>query len=150
MNNRLESQNGMMYLDGVHGGARLGGTLLMSTGYGGHEHLEDYNIFYLQGVSQTTTIVVNSGVEHIGKVIKVINTGTFSQGDYRIRLTNFSVTEDEGGSMTSISTNYEAVLRPQEVLEATCFQRPSTDGSVKGSWEITSRFSQTDLRQIAE
>lgn len=145
-NNRLESQNGMMYLDGVHGGARLGGTLLMSTGYGGHEHLEDYNIFYLQGVSQTTTIVVNSGVEHIGKVIKVINTGTFSQGDYRIRLTNFSVTEDEGGSMTSISTNYEAVLRPQEVLEASCFQRPSTDGSVKGSWEITSRFSQTDFK----
>lgn len=145
-NNRLESQNGAMYLDGVHGSARLGGTLLMSTGYGGHEHLEDYNIFYLQGVSQTTTIIVNSGVEHIGKVIKIINTGTFSQGDYRIRLTNFSVIEDEGGSMTTISTNYEAVLRPQEVLEATCFQKPSTDGSVKGSWEITSRFSQTDFK----
>ena len=145
-NNRLESQNGSMYMDGVNGSVRLGGTLLMSTGFGGHENLEDFNIFYLQGVSKTTTIVVNSGVEHIGKVIKIFNTGTFSQGDYKICLTNFSVEEDESGSITSIGTNYEAVLRPQEVLEATCFRVPSSGNAVKGSWEITSRFSQTDFK----
>lgn len=145
-NNRLESQNGSMYMDGVRGSVRLGGTLLMSTGFGGHENLEDFNIFYLQGVSKTTTIVVNSGVEHIGKVIKIFNTGTFSQGDYKIRLTNFSVEEDESGSITEIGTNYEAVLRPQEVLEATCFRVPSSGNAVKGSWEITSRFAQTDFK----
>ena len=146
-NNRLESENGTMYLDGIRGNVRLGGTLLMSAGYGGHENLEDYNIFYLQAVNSTTTVIVNSGVEHIGKVIKIMNTGSFSKGDYKIKLTNFSVTEyDDGSSMTSISTNYDAVLRPQEVLEATCFRVPSNDGSIKGSWEITSRFAQTDFK----
>ena len=145
-NNRLESGNGSMYMDGVNGIVRLGGTLLMSAGYGGHENLEDYNIFYLQGVSVTTTIVVNTGVEHIGKVIKIMNTGTFSQGDYRVRLLNFSVEESGGSQRKTTSINYEAVLRPQEVLEATCFRVPSNDGSIKGSWEITSRFAQTDFK----
>ena len=145
-NNRLESGNGSMFMDGVNGIVRLGGTLLMSAGYGGHENLEDYNIFYLQGVSVTTTIVVNTGVEHIGKVIKIMNTGTFSQGDYKVRLLNFSVVENGGSQTKTTSLNYDAVLRPQEVLEATCFRVPSNDGSIKGSWEITSRFAQTDFK----
>ncbi len=139
-NNRLESQNGTVFLDGVKGEVRLLGTLQLSAQYGkvsASTSLADKNLFYLSAVSSYTIVNLPYGEEHIGKVVRIYNAGTFSQGAYGIGCYSFSWS----GNVMYASKIYNAIVQPQETIELTCF----ATGSNSARWEITSRFTQRDF-----
>lgn len=139
-NNRLEAQNGSVYLDGVNGEVRLQGTMQLSTGWSGV--FSDVNIFYLPATTGTKTISMGQDMEDIGKVCRLYNSGEYGQGNYQIGVYNFTA---EAGISSSV-LDYYALVRPQEIVEMTCFELPGSTSTVrKGRWEITSRFAWTDF-----
>lgn len=139
-NNRLEAQNGSVYLDGKNGEVRLKGTLQLSTGYSGN--FSDVNIFYLPETSTQKNISMGQDADDIGKVCRLYNSGAFGKGNYMIGVYSFTV---EGGMSVS-SLDYYALVRPQEIVEMTCFELPGTTSSKKvARWEITSRFGYGDF-----
>lgn len=139
-NNRLEAQNGSVYLDGVNGVVRVKGTMQLSTGTTGA--FSDVNIFYLPSTTSTKYISMGQDADDIGKVCRLYNSSPFGGGDYMIGVYSFSA--NSGGSVSSL--DYYAVVKPQEVVEMTCFERPgSTATTTYARWEITSRFSQRDF-----
>lgn len=141
-NNRLESQNGDIYLDGNNGKVRLNGTLQLSTGWGGR--FSDVNLFYLPEASSGTTesITLGYGEEHIGKVCRLYNSGRFGYGNYQIRMNTFTIESDV---ITDEGSVY-GLVRPQEIVEFTCFEM-ACDSGRKAQWMISSRFSQDDFIQ---
>lgn len=139
-NNRLEAQNGSVYLDGRNGEVRLKGTLQLSTGYSGN--FSDVNIFYLPETTFTKNISMGQEADDIGKVCRLYNSGAYGKGNYQIGVYSFSV---EDGISMSVH-EYYALVRPQEIVEMTCFELPGSTESVrKARWEITSRFSWGDF-----
>nr|UWI25147.1 MAG: Prophage endopeptidase tail [Bacteriophage sp.] len=139
-NNRLEAQNGSVYLDGKNGEVRLKGTLQLSTGYSGN--FSDVSIFYLPETSTQKNISMGQDADDIGKVCRLYNSGAFGKGNYMIGVYSFTV---EGGMSVS-SLDYYALVRPQEIVEMTCFELPGTTSSKKvARWEITSRFGYGDF-----
>ena len=139
-NNRLEAQNGSVYLDGRNGEVRLKGTLQLSTGYSGN--FSDVNIFYLPETTSTKNISMGQEADDIGKVCRLYNSGAYGKGNYQIGVYSFSV---EDGISMSVH-EYYALVRPQEIVEMTCFELPGSTESVrKARWEITSRFSWGDF-----
>ena len=139
-NNRLEAQNGSVYLDGVNGVVRVKGTMQLSTGFSGA--FSDVNIFYLPSVTSTKYISMGQDADDIGKVCRLYNSSPFGGADYMIGA--YSFTAEDGMSWSQL--DYYAVVKPQEVVEMTCFEEPgSTATSKKGRWDITSRFSHEDF-----
>lgn len=139
-NNRLESQNGSMFLDGAKGNVRLAGTVQLSTGTTGN--FSDVNIFYLPATTSQRGISMGYEADDIGKVCRLYNSSPYGGGDYHISVNSFTISDD----LTESVTDYVAVLKPQEVVEMTCFELPgSKPGNLKGRWDISSRFSQTDF-----
>lgn len=139
-NNRLEAQNGSIYLDGVNGEVRLQGTMQLSTGWSGV--FSDVNIFYLPATTGLKTISMGQDMDDIGKVCRLYNSGEYGQGNYQIGVYSFTA---EAGFSSSV-LDYYALVRPQEVVEMTCFELPGSTSTVrKGRWEITSRFAWTDF-----
>lgn len=144
-NNRLESQNGSAYLDGVNGEMRLLGTLQLSTQYGtvkSESDLADTNLFYLKGTSTYTIVNLPNGKEHIGKVVRIFNAGTYSQKAYGIGC--YTTTWD-GNWSTSVK-KYNAIVQPQETIEITCFATADN----QATWELTSRFSQQNFTSFVQ
>lgn len=139
-NNRLEAQNGSIYLDGVNGEVRLQGTMQLSTGWSGV--FSDVNIFYLPATTGLKTISMGQDMDDIGKVCRLYNSGEYGQGNYQIGVYSFTA---EAGFSSSV-LDYYALVRPQEIVEMTCFELPGSTSTVrKGRWEITSRFAWTDF-----
>lgn len=139
-NNRLEAQNGSIYLDGVNGEVRLQGTMQLSTGWYGV--FSDVNIFYLPATTGLKTISMGQDMDDIGKVCRLYNSGEYGQGNYQIGVYSFTA---EAGFSSSV-LDYYALVRPQEIVEMTCFELPGSTSTVrKGRWEITSRFAWTDF-----
>ena len=139
-NNRLEAQNGSIYLDGVNGEVRLRGTMQVSTGWSGV--FSDVNIFYLPATTGLKTISMGQDMDDIGKVCRLYNSGEYGQGNYQIGVYSFTA---EAGFSSSV-LDYYALVRPQEIVEMTCFELPGSTSTVrKGRWEITSRFAWTDF-----
>lgn len=80
--------------------------------------------------------------DDIGKVCRLYNSSPFGGADYMIGA--YSFTAEDGMSWSQL--DYYAVVKPQEVVEMTCFEEPgSTATSKKGRWDITSRFSYEDF-----
>lgn len=139
-NNRLEAQNGSIYLDGVNGEVRLQGTMQLSTGWSGV--FSDVNIFYLPATTSLKNISMGQDMDDIGKVCRLYNSGEYGQGNYQIGVYSFTA---EAGFSSSV-LDYYALVRPQEIVEMTCFELPGSTSTVrKGRWEITSRFAWTDF-----
>lgn len=141
-NNRLESQNGDIFLDGTNGKVRLNGTLQLSTGWSGT--FSDVNVFYLPELASGNSKSITLGYEDedIGKVCRLYNSGRFGYGEYRIQMNTFTI---EGNVTTSEGSVY-ALVRPQEIVEFTCFEMACSSGR-KAQWMISSRFSQDDFIQ---
>ena len=140
-NNRLESENGKVYLDGKTGKVRLAGTIQLSTGWEGD--YSDVNIMFLPPITVQKYIYLGCDIEDIGKVIRFYNNSKFSGANYLIECYKFTAYEDGAGSSMS---SYAAALYPQEIVEMTCFEREApSNGAHYGRWEITSRFSQRDF-----
>lgn len=140
-NNRLESENGNVYFDGINGKVRLAGTIQLSTAYSGA--FADANIFWLPAITSTKTIAMGYSEEHIGKVVRLYNSSNFNGAEYRIRMQEFTISKrDDGMTVTTVSSSYDAIVRPQEVIEVTCFEMQSSNGDICGHWDISSRFSQ--------
>lgn len=141
-NNRLESQNGDIFLDGTNGKVRLNGTLQLSTGWSGN--FSDVNVFYLPELASGNSKSITLGYEDedIGKVCRLYNSGRFGYGEYRIQMNTFTI---EGNVTTSEGSVY-ALVRPQEIVEFTCFEMACSSGR-KAQWMISSRFSQDDFIQ---
>lgn len=140
-NNRLESENGNVYFDGINGKVRLAGTIQLSTAYSGA--FADANIFWLPAITSIKTIAMGYSEEHIGKVVRLYNSSNFNGAEYRIRMQEFTISKRDGGmTVTTVSSSYDAIVRPQEVIEVTCFEMQSSNGDICGHWDISSRFSQ--------
>lgn len=141
-NNRLESQNGDIFLDGTNGKVRLNGTLQLSTGWSGN--FSDVNVFYLPEQSSGTTKSLTLGYEEedIGKVCRLYNSGRFGYGNYQIQMNTFTIEEN----VTTSEGSIYGLVRPQEIVEFTCFEMACNTGR-KAQWVISSRFSQDDFIQ---
>lgn len=140
-NDVLTSQDGEVWLNGETGEMRLKGILQMSTSYG--TNFEDANIFYLPATSSQRTINLGQGKEHIGKVCRFYNSGDFGQANYMIQC--YSFTDNFSSGISSAVIEYSAYVAPQETVEMTCFEISRTSTSVRGRWDVTSRFSQRDF-----
>lgn len=144
-NNRLESQDGTMFLDGVNGSARLKGVLQLSTGFSGN--FSDVNLFYLPETDTTKNLSMGMEADDIGKVVRLYNSGKFGKANYRIASNKFTVTDNFASSMDS----YEAIVRPQEIVEMTCFEcKGSTPAKRIGEWVMTSRMGYEQFRQTED
>lgn len=138
-NGRLESEaqnasgDPMAFLNGTDGTCRLHGIMQLSTAYSGN--ISDANIFFLPPQTSVKDMTMMTGADQVGKVVRLFNSGMISKGhaNYRIACKQWSTS----GNTTYISTNYYAIVRPQECLELTCLE----SGVGKAVWEITSRFS---------
>ena len=104
-NNRLESENGNVYLDGVDGKVRLAGTIQLSTGWSGN--YSDVNIMMLPAITVEKNIYLGSDIEDIGKVIRLYNNSKFGGANYIIQCNTFTA-KDDGSS--SSSSSYSAAL----------------------------------------
>ena len=141
-NNRLESPDGSIYLDGENGKVRLDGTLQLSTGWSGG--FSDVNLFYLPEASAGATKSITLGYDEddIGKVCRLYNSGRFGYGNYQIQMNTFTIV----GKQTTTEGTIYGLVRPQEIVEFTCFEM-ACDSGRKAQWMISSRFSQDDFIQ---
>lgn len=145
-NGRMESQttdkngNPMTYLNGEKGEVRLKGTIQHSTGTNGN--YSDVDIFYLPAITSEKSIGMGCEIEDIGKVCRLFNSSPFGGANYKVACNEFEVSKDGFWTSTSIG-GYSALVKPQEIVEMTCFAyKDEDDTAVYGRWEITSRFSQ--------
>lgn len=148
-NNRLESQNGSLYLDGVKGEVNIGGVIRFATAAQGK--LTDANLIWLPNTTETKVITVLYDREHLGKVIKCFNSNPFGGHNWRIALREYTYTASTDSSSGLSGTGivhelYEVIVRPQETVEIAYLERPYTGGggpgSFSGRWELVARFSQ--------
>lgn len=150
-NNRLESQSGKVYMDGVNGTVRLAGTMQLSTGFSGN--ISDVNIFYIPKQTSIRRLTMGYEKTDIGKVCRFFNNSNRgSNGIVILELTRFGVKTGSAGSSTVVYSSQEFWIRPKEIVEVTCFEFPrsevnSTDPSeVCGQWVLTGRFGDTEYR----
>lgn len=148
-NNRLESQNGTLYLDGVKGEVNIGGVIRFATASQGK--LTDANLIWLPNTSEVKTVTVLYGKEHLGKIIKCFNSNPFGGKNWRIALREYIYHDySESGDMMQgsgvVHELYDVIVRPQETVEIAYLEKPYTgDGGAKsfaGRWELVGRFSQ--------
>lgn len=141
-NQRLESQDGKVWLDGNNGEMRLKGTLQMSTGVSGN--FSDVNLFTLPArTNLATTISMGYERKDVGKrCILFNNSARGSGGIYKIQANRFGW---RGNTTYSEADGYY-LIAPQESLEMTCYELPagtiihSTSIETGGFWQVTNRF----------
>lgn len=143
-NNRLESQNGSVFLDGVNGVVRLRGTMQLSRGYSGN--ISDVNLFWLPKQTSQKRLSMGYEEDDLGKVCRLYNGGEYGDSEYIIACYTFG--HSHGVTDATLHTEY-ILLKPQECIELTCFELPKTYGDKTfqdyiGSWRITGRWG-TDL-----
>lgn len=137
-NNRLESQNGNVYLDGNTGEVRLKGTLQLSTGY--TNEYTDVNLFNLPAITTTTSVNLGSSASDIGKVCRMFNSGGRNDATYMIRLNKFYVNSDGSTSVTGYTYAY---IKPKETYELSCFELPpDSSGRQIGEWRISNIYGE--------
>lgn len=150
-NNRLESENGSVWLDGVNGVVRMAGTVQLSSGYYGN--ISDVNLFMLPKTTVQKDLSMGHEDEDIGKVCRLYNSSPIGGASYRIALNTFAHYIENGVGITdaTLGTIY-ATIAPQEVIEVTCFKvNPTTynqqSDAVCGKWYLTNRFSPENFRK---
>ena len=79
----------------------------------------------------------------IGKVIRFYNSNDYGGATYTINHCSFAGDEDEG--FTWGTGSYVCYIKPQEVVEFTCFETPHTSGFA-GEWMITNRFGHDNFK----
>ena len=142
-NNRLESADGRIYLDGKNGIVRLNGILQLSSATSGD--FEDANIFHLPAVTTVKSISLEADVKHIGKVIRMYNSGAAgTNANYKVYCHTFGADYDGFMSWESMS-GYNAIIRPEEWAEFTCIKTEETSSGCDAAWELSNRFSQQDF-----
>ena len=156
-NNRLESQDGSIYMDGVNGTIRLKGTMQLSTGYTGN--FSDVNLFYLPAQTSTKYITLGHEKEDVGKVCRLYNSSPYGGASYYVYVTAFGITTNSTGGTTTDatiggdSTNYYVVIPPQTTVEFTCFELPKKYNNVTydvvARWDVTGRFGQEQFKQAS-
>lgn len=148
-NNRLESQNGSVYLDGVNGKVRVSGIVQFSTAYQGN--ISDSNLFYLPAITSNKNMKMGYEREDIGKVCRLYNSSPFGGGTYQIYVAAFGISDNftDATIGSDKGMNYYVLVPPQTTVELTCFELPKTfDGTtydVVGRWDVTGRFGETDF-----
>lgn len=148
-NNRLESQNGSVYLDGVNGKVRVNGIVQFSTAYQGN--ISDSNLFYLPSITSDKNMKMGYEREDIGKVCRLYNSSPYGGGTYQIYVAAFGIKENftDATIGSDKGMNYYVLVPPQTCVELTCFELPKTfDGTtyeIVGRWDVTGRFGQTDF-----
>lgn len=141
-NNRLESADGRIYMDGINGIVRLNGTLQLSSATSGN--FEDANIFHLPAVTTEKSIVLEAGVKHIGKVIRMYNSGfAGTNANYKVYCHKFGVINSS--ISWESSSGYDAMIRPEEWAEFTCIKTNQTNSGSAAAWELSGRFSQQEF-----
>lgn len=149
-NNRLESQNGSVYMDGINGKVRLSGTIQLSTGYTGN--FSDVNLFYLPKSTTERRITMGYEKEDIGKVCRLFNSNPYGGKNYLVSLNTFGIYD--GNTDATFGTTV-ALLAPQESLEVSCFELPpnslySTSFGrympICAMWTITARFGTDNFK----
>lgn len=146
-NGRLESEaqtksgEPMMYLDGTKGEARLNGIIQMSCSYSGN--ISDSNLFYLPSQASQKKLSMGHEREDIGKVVRLFHSGKIGSADYLIYCATFGISMNVTDATLG---GFYATLRPQECVELTCFKLPPGSFEIKGSWQITGRFSFEQFR----
>lgn len=144
-NQRLESQDGGLYLDGVKGVARLKGTLQHSTATQGV--FSDVDLFSLPALTAIYPKAIGMGddEEDIGKRCLLTNTSEIgSEGYYKILTSKFGWK----GNVKYIGDNSSLLIAPNETVEMTCFELPAgakvigSEVDKGGWWKITKRFSE--------
>lgn len=142
-NGRLESADGLTYLDGQTGNSRLKGVLQLASSTSGN--FEDTNIYYLPASTTEKYIYLQADVKHIGKVIRMFNSGTAgTHKKYRIHCTNFGADVDGDISWEDLG-GYSALLGPQEWAEFTCIKTKETATEIDAAWELSGRFSAAEF-----
>lgn len=148
-NERLESQNGSLFIDGVKGEVRLAGTFQHSTGTNGN--YSDVDLFTLPPRHSPMTnerISMGSEPKDIGKRCLLTNTSPLgSMGYYRVSGCRFGRVS-ENGSVSDYRADDTFLISPQETVEMTCFELPA--GTIingqrvqkeGGYWKLTNRFN---------
>lgn len=150
-NGRLESEktdsqgNPVAFLNGNTGEMRLKGALQLSTGISGN--YSDVNLFYLPATNSVKYLSMGHEDEDVGKVVRLYNSGTFSNKSYYIRGNKWQ--KDDDFVIETDTFSYE--LKPQEVVEMTCMATSEiTDSGYSAEWMITARFSQNDFRNNSQ
>lgn len=153
-NNRLESDNGNIFLDGKKGEVRLKGTIQHSTSQSGN--FSDVDMFTLPAkTSSTFTISMGTEEEDIGKKCLLTNSSKIgSNGIYRVKCQRFGWMS---GGTTKVNDYAEYyIIMPEETVEMSCFELPK--GSVLldnyavergGYWKITNRFNKEIPQLVA-
>ena len=148
-NNRLESQNGNIYLDGVKGDIRTKGTVQFSTGYTGN--FSDVNIFYLPAITSDKTITMGYEREDVGKVCRLYNSSSFGGATYKVRVCAFGISDNftDATIGSDKGMRYDVLVPPQTAVELTCYELPKTfDGTtydLVARWDVSGRFGTTDF-----
>lgn len=144
-NNRLESQNGNVWLDGINGDVRLTGTMQLSSNYTGN--YSDANLFYLKPSDDVRNITMGYEKEDIGKVVRLYNNNPFGGKSVIVHLAEFYI----NGNVTDVTRSITAEIAPQETIEVTCFRLPPrTSGEIAAMWTITNRFGLENFRNKTE
>jgi hypothetical protein len=89
-------------------------------------------------------------LDDIGKVVRLFNSGSYTNADYRIALCTFGISADGKMTDATLGTIY-AHVKPQEVLEVTCYELPpsmfNNTYAKYGKWYISGRFSQDEFKK---
>lgn len=149
-NNRLESENGSVWLDGKNGKVRLAGTVQLSTGYTGN--FSDVNLFMLPATTTQKSITMGYEDEDIGKVCRLFNNSPIGGANYLVYLHTFAI---YGNTTDATLGTVIARVAPQEVIEVTCFSMNPNNFSLPsnaqnpicGSWRLTNRFATDNFRK---
>lgn len=148
-NNRLEAQNGSVYLDGVNGKVRVSGIVQFSTAYQGN--ISDSNLFYLPAITSDKKMSMGYEREDVGKVCRLYNSSPFGGATYMISVAAFGIKENftDATIGSDKGMNYYVLVPPQTIVELACFELPKTfDGTtydVVARWDVTGRFGETDF-----
>jgi hypothetical protein len=122
------------------------GIVRLSTNYEGN--ISDDNIFYLPVQTTLKNMTMGHELEDIGKVVRLFNPGAYTDADYRIGCCTFGIT---GGFTDATLGTVYALLKPQEVLELTCYRLPPSKFNnayqTVGKWYISGRYSQDDFKK---
>lgn len=141
-NNRLESQDGTIWLDGTKGDVNLSGILRLSTAYfdrdAGESSIKPAHIVTLQPTTTPLSISLSVGKDQVGKVYRIFNSNPLGGRSHSILAYDFSYGDGYAHGTTYLT--YE--IAPQEVLELTCFRTAEN----QASWVLSNRFSFQEFR----
>lgn len=135
-NNRLESQNGKIFLDGLNGSVKLAGTIQLSTGY--HGEWEHVNLYYIPPFTGNRYVDLGYDSDDVGKVVRIFNSNPFGGASVIVYFYEFPI---EGGRFVPDAGS--ASILPQETVEFTCFEIAEN----RAKWAITNRFGFDNFRQ---